>query len=221
MDAPDSFWAKLGPAEKAAIERIAVRHTYDPGDFICHQGDHSRAVLVIRSGHVRVLTTGANARAVVVAVRLPGDILGELATLDGGPRTATLQALDTVQVLTMSGPRFATLCQTQPRLAWVLLGIVAGRLRDGGWQWLALGGGSATNRVAALLLDLAVRHGKPTSEGIEITSPATQQELASTVAISRESLARVLRKLRERGLISTGRRRVTIHQMAELKRLVR
>jgi CRP-like cAMP-binding protein len=120
-------------------------------------------------------------------VPLPGDILGELATLDGGPRTATLQALDTVQVLTMSGPRFATLCQTQPRLAWVLLGIVAGRLRDGGWQWLALGGGSATNRVAALLLDLAVRHGKPTSEGIEITSPATQQELASTVAISRES----------------------------------
>jgi hypothetical protein len=113
------------------------------------------------------------------------------------------------------------LCQTQPRLAWVLRGIVAGRLRDGGWHWLAFGGGSPTNRVAALLLELAVRHGKPTSEGIEIRPPATQQELASTVAISRESLTRVLRELRERGLISTGRRRVTIHRMTELQRLVR
>jgi CRP-like cAMP-binding protein len=76
-------------------------------------------------------------------------------------------------------------------------------------------------RVASLLLQLAVLHGKKTSSGIGIIPPATQQELASTAAMSRESYVRALRELRERGLISTGRRQVVIHRMAELRRLVR
>jgi CRP/FNR family cyclic AMP-dependent transcriptional regulator len=222
MDTADGFWAKLGPAEKAAIEAVARKRRYLPGEILCHQGDRSQDVLIIRSGHVRVLAVGADARAVLIAVRLPGDIVGELAPLDDSPRMATMQAHDTVDVLVLPGSRFTRLCQTTPRLAWVLLGIVAGRLRDRGLQGVAFGGGSATHRVATMLVDLAVRHGRRTS-GVDVTVklPATQAELASTVGISRESLARVLRDLREHGVISTARGQVTIHRMDELKRLMR
>jgi CRP-like cAMP-binding protein len=216
-----SFWFRLGPAERAVIERNSTPRAYAPGEFLCHQGDRSRHVLVLRSGTVRVLTATPDGREVMVAVRVPGDVLGELAALDKGPRSASLQAVDKVDVLALSGARFAMLCQTQPRVAWALLGVVAGRLRDTGRQWAEFGGGSAVRRVAALLLELAVLHGKPTESGIEIVPPATQEELASTAAMSRESYVRVLRMLRERGLISTGRRQVIIHQLAELQRLVR
>lgn len=221
MRGEKGFWLRLGPAERAMIERNSTRRTYAPGDFLCHQGDRSRHVLVLRSGSVRVLNTAPDGREVVVAVRTPGDILGELAALDAGPRSATLQALDRVEVLALSGVRFASLCQTQARLAWALLGVVAGRLRDAGRHWAEFGGGSSVRRVAALLLELAVLHGKTTSAGIEIVPPATQEELASTAAMSRESYVRVLRDLRERGVISTGRRQVTIHRIAELRRLAR
>jgi CRP/FNR family cyclic AMP-dependent transcriptional regulator len=221
MDAPDSFWVKLGPAEKAAIMGISAVHNYSPGEFLVREGELTRNVLIVRSGHVRVLTGDADGRPLLVALRLPGDILGELATLVDGPRTATLQALDAVSVLTMHGPRFAMLCQTQPKLAWVLLGIVANRLRDGGFLGVAVSGGSSMRRVAVLLLELAVRYGRPSGEDIELTPPATQEELAFTVGISRETLARVLRELRGHGVITTGRGRYTIHRMDELKRLVR
>ncbi|HKS49060.1 MAG TPA: Crp/Fnr family transcriptional regulator [Amycolatopsis sp.] len=222
MRGADGFWFRLGPAERAVIERNSTRRTYAAGDYLCHQGDRSRHVLVVRSGNVRVLSTAPDGREVVVAVRVSGDVLGELAALDEGPRSASLQALDEVEVLALSGARFALLCQTQPRLAWALLGVVAGRLRETGRQWAEFGGGgSAVRRVASLLLELAVLHGKTTSEGIEIVPPATQEELASTAAMSRESYVRVLRELRERGLISTGRRRVILHQPEELRRLVR
>ncbi|WP_158882263.1 Crp/Fnr family transcriptional regulator [Amycolatopsis anabasis] len=221
VSSPESFWEKLGPAERDSIERIATRRTFAPGDFLCHQGDQTRNVHVVRSGHVRVLATGPDAREVVIAVRTPGDVIGELAALDNSPRSATLQALTPVDVLTVPGARFARLCQAEPRLSWVLLAVIANRLRDADRQWLEFGGGSVLRRVAALLLELAVRHGKPTGVGVEIATPATQDELAATVATSRESLARVLRELRARGLITTGRRRVTIHRMAELERLAR
>jgi CRP/FNR family cyclic AMP-dependent transcriptional regulator len=221
MDTRGGFWAKLGPAEKKAIEEAARRRRYLPGEVLFHQGDKSRDVLIIRSGHVRVFNVGADARTVLIAVRLPGDIVGELAPLDDSPRMATLQALDTVDVLILPGSRFTRLCQTTPRLAWILLGIVAGRLRDGGLQGVAFGGGSSTFRVATMLIDLAVRHGRTSGVDITLELPATQAELASTVGLSRETLARVLRELREHGVISTARGQVTIHRMAELKRLVR
>jgi CRP-like cAMP-binding protein len=189
--------------------------------FLCHQGDRTDHVLVLVSGHVRVLGHTMDDREVVIGVRTAGDILGEIAAVDTQPRSATLQALDAVEVLTVPGSRFATLCRTQPTLAWALLGVVSARLRELGQQWLEFGGGSTTRRVVALLLELAVRHGVATANGIEIETPATQQELAATAATSRESFSRTLRELRERGLISTGRRRVVIHRMAELRSLAR
>ena len=218
MDGPDSFWAKLGPAEKAAVVGISTVHNYEPNEFLVREGDPSRSVLVIRSGHVRVLTTDADGRPLLLALRTAGDILGEVATLVDGPRTATLQALDAVEVLTMRGQHFATLCQTEPKFAWVLLGILANRLRDGSFQGV-VSGGSSKRRVALLLLELAVRYGRPSGTDVELTAPGTQDELASTLGISRETLARILRELRNSGVITTGRVHYTIHRMGELKRL--
>ena len=218
---PDSFWAGLGSTEREAIGRIATQRRFTPGVYLCRQGDRSRDVHVVISGYVRVLASASTEREVVVAVRGPGDVIGELAALDAGPRAATLQALDTVETLTMPGQRFATVCQAHSRMAWVLLGVVAGRLRDAGRRWVEFGGGTATRRVAALLLELAVRHGREVGSDLVIAAPATQQELAATAALSRESMARVLRELREHGVVSTGRRRITVHKIAELRRLAR
>jgi len=96
MRGVDGFWFRLGPAERAMIERNAARRGYRPGEFLCRQGDTSRHVLVMRSGNVRVLAATPDGREVVIAVRTTGDIVGELAALDRGPRSATLQALDEV-----------------------------------------------------------------------------------------------------------------------------
>jgi CRP/FNR family cyclic AMP-dependent transcriptional regulator len=76
-------------------------------------------------------------------------------------------------------------------------------------------------RVVTLLLDLATRLGKPGADGVHIASPFTQQELAETASTSRESMARVLRELREEGTITTGRGQFVIHRIERLRDLVR
>lgn len=219
MGDPGSFWGRLGPDERDALVAAGVRRAYPSGTVLCRQGDTSHHVLVLLSGHARVTRLAMDGREIVAGVRGPGDVLGELAAVDAQPRSATVTALVDVATLTVSGQRFAVLCRTRPGIAWVLLGVVVDRLRESGRQWAEFGGGHAAQRIAALLLELAVREGKPAGDAVEIALWNGQRELAAAASTSRESVARALRTLRELGLVSTRRGHVTIHDVAGLRRL--
>ncbi len=216
---PTGFWADLAPADRREVTASATRRSYRRGETVCREGDPSSVVLVLLSGHVRIVHGTPDGREVVVGVRGAGDVIGELAAIDELPRSATVEALDDLDVLEIPGGRFASLCRTRSRISWALLLVLSTRLRSVGRQWLDLGGGAAARRVAAQLMQLAVQHGVRLGDDIRITVPATQAELAMTAAISRESWARATRELRRLGVISTGRRQVTIHRLAELRRL--
>ncbi|HEX3649438.1 MAG TPA: Crp/Fnr family transcriptional regulator [Pseudonocardiaceae bacterium] len=219
MGDPASFWDRLGPGERDALVAAGARRTYPAGAVLCRQGDMSHHVLVLLSGHVRVTSVAMDGRQIVAGVRGPGDVLGELAAVAGAPRSATVTALVDVSTLTVSGQRFAALCQNRPGIAWVLLGVVAEKARESGRRWAEFGGGHTTQRIAALLLELAVREGEPAGNTVEITLWSGQRELAAAASTSRESVARALRMLREQGLVSTRRGHVTIHDVAGLRRL--
>lgn len=219
--ADGGFWDALGAREQRKLAALATRRGFRRGDVLCREGDRSTTVLVLRTGTVRIVQDSSDGRELVVAVRSAGDIIGELAAVDNRPRSATMEALEDGTALELPGPRLFALCEREPQIAWALLVVLAARLRDTGRQRVDVGGGAITRRVAAQLLQLAMHHGVQHGDDVEIAVPATQQELATTAAISRESWARITRELRRQGVISTGRRRVTIHRMAELRRLAR
>ena len=214
-----SFWDRLAPAQRMALVAAGARSGYAAGTVLCHQGEESNHVLVLLSGHVRVTKATMDGRETVVGVRGPGDVLGELAAVDARARSATVSALVAVRTLNIPGRRFARLCQTEPMISWVLLGVVAERLRESGGQWAEFGHGHVTQRIAALLVEMAVRQGNIAGRAVEITLWTGQRELAASAATSRESVARALRVLRERGLVSTRRGHVIIHDMNGLRRL--
>lgn len=216
---PTGFWAELTPADRRALAESATRRSYRRGGTLCREGDHSSVVLVLLAGHVRIVHGTPDGREVVVGVRGAGEVIGELAAIDAQPRSATVEALEDVDVLELSGERFTALCRKRSRISWALVTVLSTRLRSVGRQWLDLSGGAAARRVAAQLMQLAVQYGVARGQDIEIAVPATQAELAMTAAISRETWARATRDLRRQGVISTGRRQVTIHRLAELRRL--
>lgn len=216
---PTGFWADLAPADRRKVAESATRRSYRRGLTVCREGEVASVVLVLLSGHVRIVHGTPDGREVVVGVRGAGDIIGELAAIDELPRSATVEALDDIEVLEIPGDRFVSLCRTRSRISWAVLLVLSSRLRSVARQWLDVGGGAAARRVAAQLMQLAIQHGVPLGDDIRIAVPATQAELAMTAAMSRESWARATRDLRRQGVISTGRRQVTIHRMAELRRL--
>lgn len=213
-----TFWSGLSDTERAVLTAAGTRRRYAAGDVLCQQGEETHHVLVLLSGRVRVTKVAMDGREIVAGVRGPGDVLGELAAVDARPRSATVTAVVGGRALVVPGTRFAELCQHEPRIAWVLLGVVATRLRESGGHWAEFGYGHTAQRIAALLLELAGRQGVASGDEVEI-SLWTQRELAAAAATSRESVARVLRMLRERGLVSTRRGLITILDVPGLRRL--
>lgn len=203
------------------LEQASSRRGYTPGEYLCHEGDQSKHVIVVISGHVQVITHTQDGRELVIALRSAGDILGEMAALYDQPRTATLRALDKVDAITIPSNRFIHLAQTRAKLSWTLLGVLHARFGELNQQRAEYGGGTASHRVYAQIAQMAAEYGKRNGSSIEIKAGLTQQQLADGAATSRESYARALRVLRQRGIISTGRGWIRVHHLDELRRLAR
>ncbi|GAA3840372.1 Crp/Fnr family transcriptional regulator [Saccharothrix violaceirubra] len=201
----DRFWNLLTPEEQTVFRAAGVEHDYAPDAVICHEGDTTGHVLVVLRGLLRVTKARLVGAEKVLAVRGAGDLLGERAAVDGLPRSATVRALGPVRALVVSAASFARLCQRRPRIAWVVLTVVIGRQRDVDRQRVQFSG-SATQRVAAVLVDMVLHRGIADQGAVSLS----QEEIASIAGISRESLVRVLRSLREKGIINTGRKKIDV-----------
>jgi CRP-like cAMP-binding protein len=174
---------------------------------------------VIIDGRVRVSVAGADGRDLVIAVRGPGELLGELAAIDGDqPRSASAFAVEALVVQIVPAADFLAFLERSPRAAVALLRTLTRRLRETSRTQMEFGSYDTVARVARRLDELAATHGEATADGVEIGLPLTQEELAGWIGASRESVARAMLMLRDRGIVTTSRRRVVVHDLAALRR---
>ena len=121
-----------------------------------------------------------------------------------------MSALVSVTGTLIAGERFVECLNHQPSIALALLRHIAGSLRESDRHRLEYVSTNSSVRVAALILKLAAEHGARSAEGVAIQLPLTQHELALAAATSREVVARTLRALRERDIVTTQRQRITV-----------
>ncbi|MBW4720129.1 Crp/Fnr family transcriptional regulator [Saccharothrix obliqua] len=207
----DRFWALLTPTEHTVLTATGTERDYSSGAVICHEGEVTDHVLVVRRGLLRVTANTATGGEKVLAMRGAGDIVGERSAIDGLPRSATVRALGPVRALIVSASAFSALCRRHPRIAWAVLTVIVARQRDADRQRVQISG-TAKQRVAAVLIDVALERGIADHGAVSLS----QEELAGIAGTSRESLVRVLRALRAEGVISTGRRRIDILEVERL-----
>lgn len=183
------------------------------------EGDISDRVFLITSGWVMISSTSSEGREIVLGLRGPGDIIGEMSTLDGVARSATALSLSEVEAVVVPGSAF-TRALADIDGAHELIRILAARLRDADSKRLGFATLDTLGRVADRLLELADRFGRPAPDGtsIEIELPLSQEQLASWCGASRESTVKALSTLRALGCLSTGRQSVVVHDVAALRR---
>jgi CRP/FNR family transcriptional regulator, cyclic AMP receptor protein len=197
-------------AWQALLASGTVRR-FEKGEILMRQGEPGSYVLILAAGRVKVARIDADGNELLLAIRGVADIVGELAVLGGGMRSATVTALVPCITYVLSAAAFLRITRER-RIEEILLRYLIARQRESDNARAELAGLNAMQRVGRLLLRFAcVVGGEQPDLGL------SQEELAAAAGLSRASVAAALATLRRRGLIATGRRSLAIRDMAKLR----
>lgn len=217
--AKQALFAGCSLAQLTELARKLQPRSYREGDVIFYMGDPGTGLYLVTRGTVKVSLESADGQETMVALILPGDLFGELAVLDGEPRSATAVAMEPVEALFLRREDFVDFIEHTPGMAMRVIGMLCRRLRQTDELLGDLVFYNVSGRVAKKLLELARTHGVHANGGVAIRLPLTQQELANLVGSSRESINKVMRYFRERRYVSIDRRYITLHQPEQLEAL--
>ncbi|MFC0600564.1 Crp/Fnr family transcriptional regulator [Streptomyces palmae] len=215
------FLARLERDERSALLALGRPLTFDSRATLIHQHEPSTHVLLLIHGWTKVTAAAPNGYEALLALRGPGDIIGESSALTGNPRAATVTALEPVRAVALEHGRFHEFLTRFPNTSLQLLALTSGRMRAADRMRLESASLTVRERFAVLLLDLARTHGRRTEEGIEVAVPLSKQELAGSVGASREMVQRLLKELRDRKAVATGRRELVILRPEVLRQVAR
>lgn len=213
-----SFLSRLGAEDRAALDALGRHRGYRQGSFLLRNGEQTDHVFLIRAGRVKVVATTQAGHELLLAVRGPGELVGELAALTaaGTARSASIVALAPVEAQVLPGAEFLAYLERRPKVLMLVVRQLMERLRDADRRRVEFGSQPTMGRVAGYLAEMAERDGRRGPDGIAITTALSQEELAGYIVASRESVARALTTLRREGLITTGRRRIVVHDLQGL-----
>jgi CRP/FNR family cyclic AMP-dependent transcriptional regulator len=192
-------------SDEGQTELIAAgtSRVWQSGETLMRESDATDHVVLITRGRVKISSAAPSGRQVLLAVRGPGELLGESSAIDGGARSATITAMTRVEAIMLTGSEFQRFLHRTPAVAFELLKIVTGRLRESTQRRLEYGAYGVPTRTALLLIHYALTMGE--QMGGRITVKLRQSDLADAAGASREAVAKALRTLRDVGAVRTNR----------------
>lgn len=212
-----SFWARLTEAERDALRSVSFPVRYRTDQLIMRQGETERYLLVILAGSTKVIKIIEQGIEKVLALCGPGSLLGELSALTSAARSATVVALEPVYGLRIDVGSFADVTRKFPGLRRQLELVLAERLLQADERRVEGAMPRAFPRLASLLAGLAERFAGEGQHAVVL--PISQLELASLASTSVATVSRFVGRLKQLGILRTGRRRIIILDAGELRRL--
>jgi len=196
------------------LRRVQLR-SGSAGAILLAQDEPGDALFIVVQGRVKVVLGGDNGREVTLAVLRPGEVFGEVALLDGSPRSANVVAMTDAVVAALNRDAFLELLRSWPRVGLNLMSEMARRLRRADEAIVGLALHDVEERLSRILARLAREEGDISVDGgLLLRRRPTQQELANMVGSSRETISRTFTSMIRRGLmVPKGRTLVLTQQM--------
>ena len=200
--------------DAVALERVAVgmrSRRFRRGEVIFHLGDPGDALFVIVSGDVKISLPSETGEEAILATLGPGTVFGELALLDGAPRSATATALGPTETVVLPRDRFRELIASEAGVRDALLASIAGELRRLTTHVEELHFLDMTGRLAARLVRLAQDGGTALEDGsVRLRANLTQADLAAMVGCTRQSVNKLLGQFTDDRLLRLERDGIVI-----------
>lgn len=206
------------PAED--LRELAARmqtRDYATGAIIVGQEDRGDSLFVVTEGKVKVVLYGESGREIILSMFRPGELFGEMSLLDNQPRSASVIAVEPTKALVLERAAFERHLKAHPDAALAILAEMSRRLRQADRVIGNLALLDVYGRVARLLKDLAQKEGVESEEGVLIRERPTQQEIASMVGSSRETVSRALNDFVRRGLVVMNGKQILLRHAFDLR----
>lgn len=197
-----SLFASLTPADLEAVVARAVLKRFARGDIIMRRGDAATSMIVILQGGMRIGVTSLEGQETSLGLLGAGDVVGEMALLDGGERSTDVTAVEDGVMLVVQRGDFLPLMQSNAGFCLRLMHVLCGRLRGANRSVEELATLRLSARLGRLLLRLAESYGRRTDRGSRIDLRLSQKDLATLAGATREKINHRLRLWEQQGVLT-------------------
>ncbi len=221
---PDKYWflkhcdlfERLTPDRLKQVEMRCRTRTFAAKSPIYLPADQSDAVLMLASGRVKICSFTYDGKQSILTFIEPGELFGELAILESGEREEYAEAVTNSSVILIPADEIRKVIEEYPTVSLGVTKLIGMRRRRIERRLKYLLFHSNRDRLANLLLELAEQYGKPCPSGVDLGIKLSHQDLANIIGSTRETVTLMLGELQNEGLISTGRRKVTLTNIEQL-----
>lgn len=217
------FFQSMKPDEIDEVVGFAAERRVAKGTVIFNKGDPGSSMMAVLSGRIRASNVSMEGKEVTLNVFGPGEIFGEIALLDGKPRSASVTALEDSLLMVVERHRFMPFALQHDTLMERLLIVLCDRLRRTSTALEEIALFDLPARLARVLVKLSVDYGRPVPAeqggGVRIELKLSQRELSTLVAATRESVNKQLRLWREEGFVDQEGGHVILRRPAALQGL--
>jgi CRP/FNR family transcriptional regulator len=209
-------FTNLAADDLERLIEVAVPRRFEAGEMVFRERDEGDTCYVIRDGRARAVRSHPSGRSITLADFGAGDIFGELAMFDQEPRSATVEVLESTEVIAILGADMRRLMTEHPSIAVKLIASLAQRLRATNERLARQSFQTVQSRLATVLTDL-VQRADQADQGGDATIVSTQADLAQLAGCSRESASRFLAELARAGIITQRRGQLLVHDPLALE----
>jgi CRP/FNR family cyclic AMP-dependent transcriptional regulator len=206
------LFALLSDHQLAALFPAIQHRTYPRHAFMLRAGEKADALYIIMAGRAKVVVDDGEGREVTLTVIGANEFFGEMSLIDDKPRSASVEALEVCEVLYISKAAFMSCLKDNFEVAMLILRAVVARLREADRKIASLALMDVHGRVARLIMDLAR---EVNDDWIVDTG---SEEMARMVGASREMVSRVLKEMRDSGLIRRDKRKIVVLDRSSMDR---
>ena len=205
------LFSLLRDTQLVLLTEVLLRKPYPKNSTVVAAGDPADALYIVISGRLKVIMSDKEGKEVILAILNQGDFFGEMGLIDQAPRSATVVAIDSCELLTMTRADFTKCLQKNFDLTMnVILGLVK-RLREADRKIGSLALMDVCGRVARLLMEMA-----ETVDGQKVVTKLPKQQIAKMVGATREMVTRVMKEMETGGHIEVRAHQILLRDSLAL-----
>src|SRR6056297_485577 len=211
------FFSLLTDKELELIDAIAVNKKFKKGEYIFFEGESGDKFFIIKEGQVKLNKMIKNGDEQILNIFSNNDIIAEIVAFDKGSYPASAVTMTDTEVIVFDQSELEDLIMKHPSIGLKLLREMSHRLRRAQENVRDLALKDSSAKVAGLLIFLAEKYGEKKKDKTVLDISLTQQELASMIGSSRETVSRVLGQFEGEELIKTSRKKIIIYKIDKIK----